>query len=138
MLEQHNALRAAHHAPALTWDKTLESSAKSWASGCVFAHSDQAPGENLAAGYQSPQDVCYGLGQAERAKYNFNNPGFSHETGHFTQMVWKATKRLGCAEVDCNPLHGAEQTNGRYVVCHYMPRGNIVGGNYFADNVMPQ
>jgi len=28
-------------------------------------------------------------------KYNYTSPGFSKETGHFTQVVWKNSKELG-------------------------------------------
>ena len=27
--------------------------------------------------------------------YNFDNPGFSKGTGHFTQVVWNGSKKLG-------------------------------------------
>lgn len=34
--------------------------------------------------------------------YNFTLPtGFTEETGHFTQLVWKSTKQVGCAAVNC-------------------------------------
>lgn len=34
--------------------------------------------------------------------YDFGLPtGFSEETGHFTQLVWKATTQVGCAAVNC-------------------------------------
>ncbi len=27
--------------------------------------------------------------------YDFDNPRFSFKTGHFTQMVWKSSRKLG-------------------------------------------
>lgn len=34
--------------------------------------------------------------------YNFGKPtGFTEETGHFTQLVWKSTTQVGCAAVNC-------------------------------------
>jgi hypothetical protein len=38
--------------------------------------------------------------------YNFGKPtGFTEETGHFTQLVWKATTQVGCAAVNCGYTH---------------------------------
>lgn len=28
--------------------------------------------------------------------------GHRHETGHFTQLVWKATKTVGCGRTECD------------------------------------
>jgi len=58
-LDRHNAARAAHGAPALTWSNDLANAALSWASGCKFKHSGGTLGrfgENLAAqtGSMSP------------------------------------------------------------------------------------
>lgn len=58
----------------------------------------------------------------EEEKYNFNDPGFSEETGHFTQLVWKTTTTVGCGRKLCG-------TRGWFVVCEYWPRGNV-GGEY--------
>ncbi len=57
--------------------------------------------------------------------YNFGNPGFSGATGHFTQVVWKGSKRLGM---------GFAYGNGRYyAVANYDPPGNMQGA--FRANV---
>lgn len=61
--------------------------------------------------------------------YNYSSPGFSEQTGHFTQLVWKATTAVGCGSRLCG-------TRGWYLVCEYWPRGNVVG--QFAEQVDPQ
>ena len=59
--------------------------------------------------------------------YDFNNPVFSTQTGHFTQVVWVNSKILGCG-VSCN--------NGNcYSCCVYDPAGNI--RDQLAENVLP-
>lgn len=51
-------------------------------------------------------------------------------TGHFTQLVWKATNQLGCGIA-------VTTTNKVYGVCNYSPQGNIVNAGYFQTNVLP-
>ena len=34
----------------------------------------------------------------EIAKYKFPDGGFSMQTGHFTQVVWRATARMGASQ----------------------------------------
>ena len=62
----------------------------------------------------------------EIEKYDFNNPGFSEKTGHFTAMVWRATEKFGLGE------EGRAGGNF-YVVAAYDPRGNMKGG--YEENV---
>jgi hypothetical protein len=59
-----------------------------------------ATGENLAAGYAnaSASVDAWGL---EREEYNWNKPGFSEATGHFTQLVWSNTTTVGCGRTSC-------------------------------------
>jgi hypothetical protein len=61
--------------------------------------------------------------------YDFNRPGFSGSTGHFTQVVWKGSKQLGVGIGFGN--------NGRtaVVVANYYPPGNYLG--QFPQNVSP-
>lgn len=64
----------------------------------------------------------------EIQRYNYNNPGYSGETGHFTQIVWADTSLLGCAYTTSCPNWRTQ------VVCLYSPPGNVIGA--FAQNVL--
>jgi len=61
---------------------------------------------------------------SERTKYNWDSPGFSEATGHFTQVVWKASKSVGCAVTACDGK-GSPSSPGMYVTCEYYPVGNM-------------
>lgn len=136
MLAAHNFYRGEHNASDLSWNDTSAEFAANWAKPCVFKHSGGPTGENLAAGFVnvSASVEAWGL---EREKYNFNKPGFSEQTGHFTQLVWRDTTSVGCGRQNCNGENG---TPGWYVVCEYYPPGNVIGDNnqFFIDNVKPQ
>jgi recyclin-1 len=78
----------------------------------------------------------------ESKSYDYSAPGFSEQTGHFTQLVWKATRQLGCAVTNCSaydPNNSNGEAFGWFVVCEYAPPGNVVGdGNkLFTANVLP-
>lgn len=128
-LNSTNHFRAQHGAIALTWNKSLANAASSWASKCQWRHSGDPTGENLALGYPEMASAVDAWGN-ERDLYDFSLPtGFSEETAHFTQLVWKDTTSVGCAAVDCS---GKNSLKGYLVVCEYWPAGNVVGqGNAF-------
>lgn len=133
-LNSTNHFRAQHNAPPLTWNTSLADAAASWASNCQWKHSNGPTGENLALGYPDMASAIDAWGN-ERDMYDFGaSVGFSKETGHFTQLVWKETESMGCAAVDCK---GKNDLKGHIVVCEYWPPGNMVGeGNkYFRKNV---
>uniref|UniRef100_A0A3P9J3M1 SCP domain-containing protein n=1 Tax=Oryzias latipes TaxID=8090 RepID=A0A3P9J3M1_ORYLA len=71
-LETHNAYRALHGAPPLTYNSKMCSEAQKWADECLrihtLGHSETKDGENLS--------LCF-------------------SAGHFTQVVWKESKELG-------------------------------------------
>lgn len=58
-------------------------------------------GENLAGGiFQNEKDTEFAalstkMWYDEVKAYDYNKPGFSLETGHFTQVVWKNSTKLG-------------------------------------------
>ena len=61
--------------------------------------------------------------------YNYAYPVFSTLTGHFTQLIWKSTKRVGFGVA-------LDRSNCAYVVAIYMPPGNHAG--QFVQNVLPK
>ena len=68
----------------------------------TFAHDmNHSFGENLAMSTNPNRADDYATVNwyDEIIDYDYNNPGFSMATGHFTQVVWVGTKKVGCAEV---------------------------------------
>jgi hypothetical protein len=54
-------------------------------------------GANLArASSNLGMSAIVDLWYDEEPLYEYNNPGYSYETGHFTQIVWKGTTEIGC------------------------------------------
>ncbi|KAF3317316.1 hypothetical protein TWF173_010969 [Orbilia oligospora] len=133
MLKYHNAWRAHHGAPALKWNTTLAMAALKSARKCVFAHTkNNEYGENIAAGTYTNPSYYASLWYNEVSKYNFDRPGFSSETGHFTAVVWKNTKQIGCAYVK-NCAGGLPNM----LFCEYSPAGNVLPAYNFRTNVLP-
>lgn len=132
---RHNDFRALHGVSNLTWSSTIASVAQSHVSSCNFAlYSGSGNyGQNVAAGGFDPiESVVDYLYTDGAAAYDYGNPGFSQETGTFTQIVWKATTQIGCGVQDCDGLNG---TPGAFIACFYLPAGNIIGR--FEQNVLP-
>lgn len=104
-LAAHNKLRAAHGVPALKAPSAdlqayADKRGQELATSDKFAHPANSPyGENLFMGYGKDY-TCADAVQSwydEIKDYNFNNPGFSSATGHFTAVVWKDTTQVACA-----------------------------------------
>ncbi|EDO37114.1 predicted protein, partial [Nematostella vectensis] len=142
-LEAHNEYRKRHGAKEMTWSASLAADAQKWADKLsqtdAFKHdyasiNSKSQGENLA--YFTPQKPnntaimdAFDAWYDESSKYDYANAKFSKETGHFTQLVWKATQKMG--------IGTAKNAKGdkEYVVARFSPAGNIKG--QFADNVLP-
>ena len=135
IVESHNRFRAKHCAPPLKWSKRVASKAQSWADklkkkGCSLVHSgNPSLGENIYFGgppgtidLKTAVDTWY----EEVKKYNFKSPGFSADTGHFTQVVWRDSREIGCGAATC--------PEGDILVCNYSPGGNVQG--QYKDNVL--
>lgn len=99
-------------------------------SGRLQHRSDSKFGENIywASGKtvngQTPVQAWYD----EVKDYKFSkNSGFSSNTGHFTQVVWKSSEKMGVGI--------ANVQNQTFVVANYDPAGNMQGD--YDKNVFP-
>ncbi|CAI5537655.1 unnamed protein product, partial [Closterium sp. Naga37s-1] len=136
-LDQHNAARAAVGAVPLVWDDALASRARAWvqtlsssAHNCQLQHGGASgEGQNLSgaspSGWASNGDAVrwwvdegkwYQLGVFP----NGCAGGDWAKCGHYTQVVWNNTRRLGCAKASCG-------TRSDVWACHYSPPGNYNG-----------
>ena len=130
-LDSHNKKRQLHQVGPLSWSATIAASAQNYANTCPDSHSNSGYGENLAwASYPASIETVVSWWYSEESNYDYANPGWQPEAGHFTQMVWKGTTEIGCGMARC--------TSGKwpYVwVCQYNPPGNVIGT--FTENVFP-
>ncbi|PKI32657.1 hypothetical protein CRG98_046967 [Punica granatum] len=110
-----------------TWDAKLASYAPSYAhkraGDCDMIHSGGPYGENLAWGSWDMSGIeAVKLWVDEKPFYNYNSntcaPG--KMCGHYTQVVWRNSLRVGCGKVKC-------KTGGAFISCNYDPPGNIIG-----------
>jgi uncharacterized protein YkwD len=149
-LTSHNAYRLKHHAPNLTIADALNATAQSWAeylaANALFQHSTAAQrnnaGENIYVSYTTAiaiapntlSDSAVANWYNEVSAYNYAVSQFSSATGHFTQVVWKASTLLGCGAASGIKTINGIKYNAFYVVCQYNPAGNFTG--QFANNVL--
>ncbi|QRG39780.1 hypothetical protein FDK38_004234 [Candidozyma auris] len=120
ILDAHNSKRAKHSAPALSWSDELASYAQNMADkytcGSSLQHSGGKYGENLAVGYDGAEGTVKAW-YDEGSNYDYSS---ASSFNHFTQVIWKGSKQLGCAQKQCD-------NGGPYVVCEYYPAGNMIG-----------
>ncbi|TYI99944.1 hypothetical protein E1A91_A13G053300v1 [Gossypium mustelinum] len=115
-LNVHNAARAAVGVGPITWSNVVARYAADYAekriSDCDLVHSGGPYGENIAwsSGDLSGRD-------AVRLSNLCNS---SLVCGHYTQVIWRNSVRLGCAKARCN-------NGGTFIVCNYDPPGNFIG-----------
>lgn len=143
IVSTHNKWRVQVGVGELSYSAELEVSAQAWANNlmntnhCRMRHSkpDGRYGENLYwASAINWSDGRRELQQVSSAKpvdnwgseihdYNYENnsckPG--KMCGHYTQMVWRDSRKVGCAIAVC------EDTREQVWVCQYQPAGNYVG-----------
>lgn len=135
ILYQHNFERRAAGIAPLAWDPALAAAAAAYArqlaASGTLRHSNRAArqgqGENLwmgTRGHFSPRLMVMSW-SSEKARFRpgiFPSVSMTSnwaDVGHYTQMIWPTTTRLGCAAA----ISGRNEA----LVCRYSPAGNING-----------
>lgn len=123
----HNIARAELGLKSLKWDQSVASYAQWYANqrrgDCQLKHSNGPYGENLfwGSGVGWTPAQCVAAWVAEKPQYNYYTNSCNGMCGHYTQIVWRNTRRVGCAMVVC------DGGRGTFCVCSYDPPGNYVG-----------
>ncbi len=132
----HNKYRVDLGIPPLVWSQILAKDAQKWADylalrgGRSLMHSPDSErenqGENLwmgSAGHYSLTQMVDRWGAEKKyfvyGKFPYvSTTGRWTDVGHYTQVIWKDTKEVGCAK----------STAGGYdiLVCRYSPPGNYM------------
>lgn len=132
IVERHNYYRrqvspTAANMQKMVWDKNLAKTAAKWARQCVVAHEDPEErrwepalpgvqiGQNVAAGPSSVAAAVDNWATEIKAFYYGRQP--TGEVGHYTQIIYAETSRVGCGMADCSRVPGA--VFSKYQVCNY-------------------
>ncbi|KAG5241315.1 STS14 protein [Salix suchowensis] len=121
-LQSHNQARAAVGVGPLKWSEMLANSTSRLVRyqrnkmGCQFA--------NLSTSkYGGNQLWSGGMAMTPQNYYNHtdNSCAPNHSCGVYTQVVWRKSLELGCAQATC------VKEQASLTVCFYDPPGNIIG-----------
>ncbi|KAF9615165.1 hypothetical protein IFM89_022226 [Coptis chinensis] len=126
-MDGHNSAREIVGVPPLEYEPLLARYARVYSNerrqDCKLIHSP---------GYGFGENLFWGQGLGWSAKnvvdawvnekkwYNYeNNTCLGKECTHYTQVIWRTTERIGCAQILCN--------NGdTFITCEYYPPGNYI------------
>jgi pathogenesis-related protein 1 len=130
-LDYHNKVRKDVGSPPLQWSPELAAAAQKWAqhlasdNNCGLSHTPNDPhGENLFGGSGAPYTALDAsqdwYGEIKQYKYGpVTYQNFS-ATGHYTQMVWNTTTKVGIGQATC-------PGGGIVIAAEYDPHGNVIG-----------
>jgi pathogenesis-related protein 1 len=126
MLEAHNRIRRSRGVEPLAWSDALAGYAKPWADqlaaeGRLYHHPNPKYGENLymISGGEASPDKVVDAWASEQNDYDYKSNSCRSRCGHYTQIVWRDSKQVGCA--------AGQSGKVQVWVCEYNPPGNVIG-----------
>ncbi|XP_068677794.1 uncharacterized protein [Montipora capricornis] len=145
MVAAHNEFRSVHFSPPIQKNLTMSQSAKKFARRLAakkelfHSSSNDRPGEgeNLAMGCTTGNGEAITAAEAvmkwyeEACLHDFSKNIFQNASGHFTQLVWKATETIGVGRA----FGEKWGMNCTFIVARYSPKGNVDTEIQFRDNV---
>ncbi|KAM3872998.1 cysteine-rich venom protein pseudecin [Diretmus argenteus] len=133
IVEQHNAYRRSVEPTAadmliMNWSDEVAASARNWVDRCELAHGP--PSTRMLQGYELGENLFFASAlhtwdkvvsawHSEVANYQYPNGSINGGAiGHYTQIVWNSSYKVGCAGTLC-------KGNVYYYGCHYYRAGNF-------------
>jgi len=134
----------------LTWDDELAITAQRWTDQCKGGHDKVRTTPNMASVGQNYAQTgsSQNSGETDMNKFvqmwydevkdfdssavdavTFDEPPNTGVVGHYTQVVWAKTQKVGCGFIQY-------QKNGFYwktLVCNYFPAGNLIGAPVYEE-----
>jgi len=127
----------------LEYDDTLAGLAQFWAEQCnwkhgnLYDHGGKQIGQNMFMAGGGSSMPTMDFTSAIKAWYD-EKPFYHRDTktcdsgqicGHYTQVVWAKTRKVGCGYAKCPiaKVGGSTWTNAIIYVCDYDPGGNVQG-----------
>ncbi|XP_078424684.1 GLIPR1-like protein 1 [Cetorhinus maximus] len=145
---EHNKFRSRVSPPAtnmfaMTWDEALAKSARAWSKVCIFKHNPSLKkkgtvhptffpvGENIyisSGRFSAKAAIKRWHDEVFDFNYNTNTCKSRRVCGHYTQLAWAKSYKVGCAVSDCPRGIKSSGIKGPGVnfVCNYAPSGNYI------------
>ncbi|XP_069760421.1 glioma pathogenesis-related protein 1-like [Narcine bancroftii] len=140
----HNRYRSEVVPPAsnmlyMSWDRILAEAALSWSKKCRFAHNSDLKrnwklhptfktiGENIFVKTGSTLNVpaAIKMWYDEVKHYGYDSQTCSAVCGHYTQLVWASSYKVGCAAQTCpQGITDFSSAPSIIFICDYGPPGN--------------
>ena len=131
----HNQVRIAEGVGPVMWDRSLAAAADAYAqqlaTGGSWGHSPNAAARRSGRKPVDGDHGAFSVDQmvwawaSERSMFRrgafpaVSRTGRWEDVGHYTQMIWPGSTRVGCAI--------RSSSHNDYLVCRYSPGGNVMG-----------
>ncbi|XP_041453914.1 uncharacterized protein LOC121407062 isoform X1 [Lytechinus variegatus] len=143
IVELHNRFRGESIPPAanmehLIWSDSLARAAQAWSENCTWGHGPAGVvtvqyGQNVWLDKVATSGNLVGITATrgwfeESSFYDYATNGCTGEQcGHYTQLMWASSRKVGCGRHYCPRVTGAGDARAWFITCNYYPPGNYIG-----------